>query len=245
MSENPYEAPQTLGEPLPMATEAYPFVRTREGLIRAAAQCCEGGRFQFAAGLIGILAVLLAFQRHDPNGPEFLEKLLFLGTSASTVVLWIWGAVKNFRGYSGMAKYVTDDAQGNLYTMNQMQWWFQVALVILLCFTFPGPHASSELIFAFLALLLLVCYLHAVLLQVYALRNWYARFETPSLANGYFAGGIAVAICLGAELVLPLFGKYDEGALHVALSLLLALTAWDYAQRYQALREALLEQGNT
>jgi hypothetical protein len=49
-------------------------------------------------------------------------------------------------------------------------------------------------------------------------------------------------ICLGLELLLPYLGWRDNTALHVVLALLLAVTAWDYSQRYHTVHEALLEE---
>lgn len=236
---NPYEPPQSSIEPLPIAFEVKPFVRTREGLIHAAALCAAGGRLQFAAGLLGVLAVLLGLFS-EFEGP-FEKPILFLSIIV-TVVLWTWGALKKFRGYLELAKYVTEDPQRNLYTLAQFQWWLQLALVILLCLTFPWPRFSGELFFVSLGTLLILCYLHAVVIQVKVLRRWCARLELPSAANGYLAGGIAVVLCSGLELVLLNLGHRHDGALHVVLCVLLAITAWDYSQRYQAVQEALLEQ---
>lgn len=227
MTLNPYESPQTIHEPLPIATEVHPFVRTREGLIRAAALCVEGGRIQFAAGLVGILAVLLALQRHDPNADGHFEKLLFLISIVVTVVLWTWGAIKNYRGYSGMAEYVTNERQTSFYTWGLIQWWVQLFLVVMSLLTLPRPGFDIDhLREGFLALLAL-SYLAATHIQAQALRFWYARFEMPSAALGYLGGGVAVAICLALELLLPYWGSRNNTALHVVLAVLLAVTAWD------------------
>jgi hypothetical protein len=243
MTHNPYESPQSIEESLPIATEVKPFVRTREGLIRAAALCVEGGRIQFAAGLAGIIAVLLGLQRDiQPDFEEHLEKLMVLISFVVTVVLWIWGAIKNYRGYAGLAEYVTNEQQGRLYTWCQIQWWFQCFIVVLLLLTSGFHKPVQDYFVTGLLGIMMLSYLHSVLLQAKALRTWYSRFEMPSAAWGYLAGGSAMVICLGLELLLPFWGWRDIGALHVLLSFLLAVTAWDYSQRYQKVHEALVEE---
>lgn len=236
---NPYEPPQTIEQPLPVAEAVHPFVRTREGLIRAAALCVEGGRIQFAAGMVGILAVLLALERTDPNADATIEKLLFLISLVVTVVLWTWGAIKNYRGYSGMAEFVTNEFCAGYYTWGMIQWWAQLILVVLLVLS-GTPAAHRYLSPAFL-LILTLAYFHSVTLQTAALRYWSARLELPSAARGYLAGGLSIVFCLGLELLLPYLGWRDNTALHVVLAVLLAVTAWDYSQRYHAIHEELFE----
>jgi hypothetical protein len=240
---NPYEPPQTIEEPLPMATEVHPFVRTREGLIRAAALCVEGGRIQFAAGLVGILAVLLALQRAELNDDGHFEKLLLLISIVVTVVLWTWGAIKNYRGYTNMADFVTNEQLARQYNWNTIQWWIQLFLVVLYLLTFPRPGFHLDHLRDGILVLLILSYLASVVAQARTLRYWYSRFELHAMAQGYYlAGGLSVVICLGLELLLPYLGWRNNVALHVMLALLLAVTAWDYSQRYHTVHEALVEE---
>jgi len=239
---NPYESPQTTDAPLPIATAVHSFVRTREGLIRAAALCVDGGRIQFAAGLVGILAVLLAMQRADPNADGHFEKLLLLISVVVTVVLWTWGAIKNCRGYTAMAVYVTNEGVQNLYVLCQIQWWVQLVMTLILVFVPPALGRDAYLLASGVLGLLLLSHLAATVAQTNALRYWSARLELLSAPRGYLAGGVTVAICLGLELLKLLLGWRDHVALHVVLALLLAVTAWDYAQRYHVIHEALLQE---
>jgi hypothetical protein len=242
MSNNPYESPQTINEPLPVATEVHPFVRTREGLIRAAALCVEGGRIQFAAGLVGVLGVLLAMERADQYVDGQLGKLSLLLSIVVTTVLWIWGAIKNYLGYTGMARHVTNEGVQNFYVLCQIQWWVQFVVTLVLIFVPSGMNRDAHWLAGGVLSLLTLSHLAATVAQTKALQYWSAHLELPMATRTYLAGGVAVATCLGLEMLHVLLGWREPMALHVVLALLLAVTAWDYSQRYHTVHAALLEE---
>jgi hypothetical protein len=195
---------------------------------------------------LGILAVLLGLQRDEFFGvDEHLRKLLFLSSSVATCVLWTWGATKNLRGYTGLAEYVTSERIENVYALSQVHWWGQFAAMLLLIFVATGMRDGQEYFTAAVWALITMSYLHAILLQTMAFRYWATRLELPTASVGYFAGGVVVVGLLAAELALLLWGVRVPIALHLVLSFVLAVTSWDYAQRYQAIRADLLEPSET
>lgn len=244
MTGNPYEAPQTTLEELPLATEVDTAERSRDELLRATGLCVEGGRIQFAAGLIGILAVLLGLQRDEFFGlDEHLAKPLFHVSSVVTCVLWAWGASKNLRGYAGLADALTNKRVQGFYGLCQIHWWIQFGAVLFLVFVVTGFQRDQAAFLAAILALIVLSYFHVVLTQAVAFRYWASRLELHSAGGGYFAGGVVVIVLLALELALPLWGYRQLVTLHLGLSLMLAVTSWDFGQRYQAIHDELQERG--
>jgi len=248
---NPYDPPQTIDRPPPLAEPAptiwQPVGETSQ-LPRAAAHCAWAGQLlvlaAFAAAVLLMSTEFAVFFAGLNRLAAALDKYLRLMFGLSLGLLLVGGWFKNMLGQLLFVQRVQDRALAAAYRMLFVLSLVKVSVLAASCFVFLHP-ALDKLKYLLLAVLIVYAFLqfHTVLLQAQALRRWQVLFARPyarGLLESYKYLSLAAIVVYGS-LVWNAFHDPREPASRLILValLLLAGALVAYAKLYGQLESAL------
>lgn len=248
---NPYEPPQAIDQPPPVAELAptpWPIVVETPQRPRAAAHCAWAGQMLLLATLIAALQVLGEVYVSFFAGllsPD-LAKNLNLLSGLSIALLLGGGGCKNLIGFALFAQLAHDHATAASYRVLLLLGLAKGGVFGALCWAIFTPGASAFLKLGFLIALGFLVF-HGILLQTQVLRRWQVLLARPfarGLLEGYKYLSLTAILVYGTY-VWNLFQAPREPLPWLVLGalLLLAGSMVAYSKLYRQLETELQRAG--
>jgi hypothetical protein len=248
---NPYEPPQALDAPPPMAEPAptkWPSLAETPQLPRAPAHCAWAGEmFVLAAFAAAVFLMSTEFAVNFVGLNLFsveMAKSLRLMSGLCLGLLFVGGWFKNMFGQLLFVQLVQDPAAAVAYKMLFVLSLVKMMVAAAICLVLFKPPPNF-LNYALLAFLILFAFLqfHTILLQAKALRRWQVLLGRPlsrGLLEGYKYLSLA-AIVIYASQIWYWFREQraPESSLFLGALLLQASSMVLYAKLYRQLESAL------
>jgi hypothetical protein len=131
MTLNPYEPPQTIDSPVPMANPVEIIPAEWQVLAHGTAHCEAAGRFYLlgvGAGLLAFVLRMLIYQGYRDDPRQILLLLLCIVFSA---VMFGWGMLRNLTGILKLREQPNDPSLRRIYTFCLHLCWLKLPLMIL------------------------------------------------------------------------------------------------------------------
>ena len=246
MTDNPYEAPQTIDQPLPLpiASEVDPLEDPRFYMIRGALRCSEAGKILFAATAIVAMLLLVPLQQVAGRGSQ-QERVLSLILFIVAMVLITWGMIKNLSGDSDFIEHANHKSLRLIYGFCQGHGLLRLlffGLTIFFSLTMFTPR-HDQLLKIFFYTIPGLSLLHTVLLHARAMRWWNQKLSgtlTSLITRIYLVSGVSGTLLAMAIAAYVLEIRDNVPFLFwVLLVLLFAVSFAAYARMYRQLAEAL------
>jgi hypothetical protein len=258
MTENPYEAPQTIDTALPLAEEMRVVSVDYAALAEAAKGCSRAGKCYLVATSL-TAAELVAGSLLPWEMLQLLWALLIFALVLVSLFFLGWGVVSNTLACRRFKLELPDPKLRMLYASCQRASWLKAVLVVCMLFipiaTYPGGHRSYgyvtfwELLWLYVpAIILLINSVVTVVLHFRGINELGEMLQVKTadkMATLYLFSGVpATLIVVGVFLLLR--GVRHSGPpplLLAVVPLLLVPMLAAYQAAYHRLSQTFLARG--
>jgi len=137
MKFNPYEPPQTVNQPLPMAAEIIDVLPQHTILAIATGHCASAGRmYLIGAAIAWVLMLLVGIQHGADPGARNHPAIIIPGILLAVVgaVFFAWGFLLALVGYAQFRVKPHEPRLRRIYVLIVLQIWFRALLLLVWLF---------------------------------------------------------------------------------------------------------------